>query len=41
MVYNMAYEFGHSSGYREILNEIIGFASFAENIVIETKDTIK
>ena len=41
MVYNMAYEFGHSSGYREILNETIDFASFAENIATEIKDTTK
>lgn len=41
MVYNMAYEFGHSSGYREILNETIDFAIFAENIVTEIKDTTK
>lgn len=41
MVYNMAHEFGHSSGYREILNETIDFADFAENIVTEIKDTTK
>lgn len=41
MVYNMAYEFGHSSGYREILNETIDFACFAEKIVTEIKDTTK
>ena len=41
MVYNMAYEFGHSSGNREILNETIDFASFAEDIVTEIKDNTK
>mgnify|MGYP007095021709 FL=1 len=37
MVFRTAYEYGHSSGYREILNEIIDFAEFAESIVNEIK----
>ena len=41
MVYHMAYEFGHSSGNRETLNETIGFAEFAEDIVTEIKDNTK
>ena len=37
MIFCMAYEFGHSSGYREVLQEIIDFAEFVENIVSEIK----
>lgn len=41
MVYDMAREFGHSNGDREILNEIIDFATFAEDIVTEIKNNTK